>query len=262
MKHSMIVAALVALAPLGGCKNLPLNGLGGLGNLAGQAPVPDIKVSAVALDAKPSNSMLAAFYCAKAASGSMFGIGCRVFGNVPSINDLKFTFHVELQAHNPSSIPMPVVSALVAFTAYPQDTGGQNLGSVCVEMCEDPNNCPQSANACDSSDPQIRGTRDFAQAAAGFLVSTALNGGPKTELRMPLVQPGTSLKFAATLTLNIDQMLALIKRASSDALSQITSGRQPTFVIPWAVEGSVWVRFEGFGRIGAGFPRSEGNWAL
>jgi hypothetical protein len=57
-------------------------------------------------------------------------------------------------------------------------------------------------------------------------------------------------------------MLALIKRASSDAISQITSGRQPTFVIPWAVEGSVWVRFEGFGRIGAGFPRSEGNWAL
>jgi hypothetical protein len=259
-KFSAFVVSAVAAASLIGCKNLPLGALAGGG--LGKPPVPEIKVSTVTLDGKPSNAMLAAFYCSKAAGSSMLGLGCRVFGSVPSVNDLKFTFHVELEAKNPSTIPMPVVSALVAFTAYPQNTGGANLGSVCVEMCEDPNSCPQSANACDSSEPQIRGAKDFANAAAGFLVSAALNGGIKTELKIPMVQPGGTMKFAATLSLNIDQMLDLIKRASGDALSQITSGKQPTFVIPWAVEGSVWVRFEGFGRIGAGFPRSEGSWTL
>ena len=64
---------------------------------------------------------------------------------------------VELEARNPASIPMPVVSALVAFAAYPEATGAQNLGTVCVSMCEDPNSCPQVADACASDEPQIRG---------------------------------------------------------------------------------------------------------
>jgi hypothetical protein len=225
-------------------------------------PRPEVKVSKITLDARPTNARLASHYCTQAAGGGLAAMACRVFGDVPRRDELKFTFRVELEAQNKATIPMPVASALVAFAAYPDDTGGQNLGSVCIEMCKDPNNCPQSANACDSSEPEIRGARDFAAAAAGFLLSTALNGGSKVELTMPMVAPGTALSFVATLALDIDQMLALIKRASRDALAQLTRGTKPAFQIPWAIEGSVWVRFEGFGRIGAGFPRQTGLWAL
>jgi len=129
-------------------------------------------------------------------------------------------------------------------------------------MCKDPGSCPQSANACDSSDPEIKSMRDFANAAAGFLVSTALTGGPRAELAMPTVAPGQSLAFAATLALDIDQMLALIKRLSTEALNQLSHETRPTFVIPWAIEGSLWVPFEGFGRIGVVFPRQTGEWSL
>jgi hypothetical protein len=234
----------------------------GLGSGGGSAPVPQIRVAAVTLGAHPTNAMLAAYYCAEAAGGGLAGMACRVLGDVPSKADLKFTFQVQLEATNPSSLPMPVVSALLAFSAYPADSGGQNLGAVCVEMCKDPNNCPQAGNACDSSDPLIKSPRDFAGAAAGFLIASALSGGPKVELTMPVVDPGKSLAFVASLSLGIDQMLSLIKRASGEAIASARKGKQPTFAIPWSVEGSVWVRFEGFGRIGASFPRQAGEWQL
>ena len=255
MKH--LSACVFIAAGLGCGGKIP-----GLGSIASTPPTPKVQVAAVTLGAHPSNAMLAAYYCAEAAGGGLAGMACRVLGNVPSKADLKFTFQVELEATNPSSVPMPVVSTLIAFTAYPEDSGGQNLGSVCVEMCKDPNNCPQSGNACDSSDPLIKSPKDFAGAAAGFLISSALSGGPKAELAIPLVDPGKSLRFVASLSLDIDQLLSLVKRASRDAVASASKGKQPAFAIPWAVEGSVWVRFEGFGRIGASFPRQTGEWRL
>lgn len=253
------LAVLFALPALAACPQLS-----GMGSPTTPVaiPKPEIKLTSITLESRPSNARLAAYYCMQATGGGLAAVACRAFGDVPRKADLRFTFRAQLEAKNPATIPMPVVSALLAFTAFPADTGGQNLGSVCVEMCKDPSSCPQSANACDSSDPQIKGMQDFAAAAVGFLVASALSGGPTLELTMPVVDPGKSLAFAATLSLDIDQMLALIKRASRDAADQLTRGTRPTFVIPWAIEGSVWVRFEGFGRIGAGFPRQTGEWSL
>jgi hypothetical protein len=246
---------------LAACPAAGIPGLGVPGGGLGPPPVPEIKVSAVTLEAQPTNKMLAAFYCGGVLTG-MAQLGCRVFGAVPSKADLAFTFKVELEAKNPATIPMPVVSALIAFAAYPEATGAQNLGTVCVSMCEDPNNCPQVADACASTEPQIRSMNDFAGAAAGFLINAALNGGPKDMLRMPMVPAGGTLKFVAGLTLDIDQMLGLVKRLGGDIAGDLKGGRTPSFTVPWAVEGSVWVRFEGFGRIGAGFPRQTGAWPL
>lgn len=263
LASSLVRLGLIAgLASLASCPAAGIPGLGLPGAGLGPRPVPQVSVSQVTLETQPTNKMLASFYCAQTLSG-MAAIGCRVFGSVPSKADLRFTFKVELEAKNPASIPMPVVSAMIAFAAYPDAAGAQNLGAVCVSMCEDPNNCPQVADACASDEPQIRGMRDFANAAAGFLVNAALTGGASVDtLRLPMVPAGGSLKFVAGLTLDIDQMLALLTRLGGDIVGDVKSGRTPAFTIPWSVEGSIWVRFEGFGRIGAGFPRQTGAWAL
>ncbi len=259
---SLVRVGLIAgLAAVASCPAAGIPGLGVPGVLGGR-PVPQVSVSAVTLEAQPTNQLLASFYCGQVLTG-MASLGCRVFGSAPNKADLRFTFKVELEARNPASIPMPVVSALIAFSAYPEAAGAQNLGAVCVSMCEDPNHCPQVADACASDEPQIRGMNDFASAAAGFLVNAALTGGASIDtLRLPMVPAGGSLKFVAGLTLDIDQMLALLKRLGGDIVGDLKAGRTPSFTIPWAVEGSIWVRFEGFGRIGAGFPRQTGSWAL
>jgi hypothetical protein len=259
--HSLLRLALVAgLASVAACPAAGIPGMGGTG--LGPPPRPQIAVSQVVLESQPTNNMLAAYYCNASLSG-LAAMGCRVFGSVPAKADLRFTFRVELEAKNPATIPMPVVSALIAFAAYPDAAGAQNLGTVCVSMCEDPSACPQVADACASSEPEIRSMNDFAGAAAGFLVNAALTGGASIEnLRIPVVPAGGSLKFVAGLTLDVDQMLALLGKLGGDVIGDVKAGRTPSFTIPWAVEGSVWVRFEGFGRIGAGFPRQTGSWSL
>lgn len=253
-----VVASLVVLAS---CPAAGFPGLEGPGGF-GARPRPQVSVSAVVLESQPTNQMLASYYCHASVSGPM-SLGCRVFGPAPARAALRFTFRVELEARNPAAIPMPVVSALVAFAAYPDAPGAQNLGAVCVSMCEDPHACPQVADACASDEPMIRGMRDFAAAATGFLINAALTGGASLEtLRMPMVPPGGSIRFVAGLTLDIDQMLLLLRQLGGDIMNDVKAGRTPAFTIPWAVEGSVWVRFEGFGRIGASFPRQTGSWQL
>lgn len=261
MTYVARLAFAASLATLAACPAAGIPGFPG-GPGAAPRPQPQVSVSAVVLESQPTNQMLAAYYCNLAVSGPL-SLGCRAFGPNPAKSSLRFTFRVELEAKNPATIPMPVVSALVAFAAFPEASGAQNLGAVCVSMCEDPNQCPQVADACASDEPMIRGANDFAQAAAGFLVNAALTGGASLEtLRMPMVPPGGSIKFVAGLSLDIDQMLSLLSRLGGDVMGDVKAGRTPSFTIPWAIEGSIWVRFEGFGRIGAGFPRQTGAWAL
>jgi len=253
------VAVVVhALGGLGACAQLSAVH----GTAPAPPPVPEITVSRVTLGARPSNAQLAAHYCYQAAGGGLAAMACRMFGSVPTPHDLQFSFQIELAAKNPSPAPMPVVALLVAFTAYPESTGGQNLGTACIQMCEDPNQCPQSADACHSSDPQVRGMNDFAAAAAGLLISSALSGGPRDPLRIPMVPAGGTVAFIAGLSLGVDPMLALMQRLATDGLAQIKSGKVPAFQIPWAIEGSAWVTIEKFGRIGAGLPRQTGIWSL
>ncbi|HVV83157.1 MAG TPA: hypothetical protein VHE35_08755 [Kofleriaceae bacterium] len=264
MQPRSVLGRLVLLAGLATVASCPVAGLQGLNGPGGSgpAPRPQVTVASVVLESQPTNQMLAAYYCHQYVTGPM-SLGCRVFGPTPSEADLRFTFRVDLQAQNPASIPMPVVSALVAFAAFPEATGAQNLGAVCVSMCEDPNSCPQQAEACRSDEPAIHGIDSFASAAAGFLLNAALTGGASLDtLRIPTVPPGGTITFVARLQLDVNQMLALLTRLGGDVVGDVKAGRTPSFTIPWSVEGSVWVNLQGFGRIGAGFPRQTGVWQL
>src|ERR1041385_5657351 len=130
-----LLCVLLAVPALAACPQLA--GMGSPTKQIEPPPRPEVKLSAITLEARPTNARLAAYFCMQATGGGIAGVACRVFGEVPRKDDLRFTFRVQLEARNPATIPMPVVSALLAFTAYPADTGGQNLGSVCVEMCKD-----------------------------------------------------------------------------------------------------------------------------
>ncbi len=220
MKHRtaqiLLALLLVLVLPLLGCAALGLSGSG--------SKIPSVKPPAsVSMAKMPSNRDLASYYCAQ----YLGPLICRAFGPVPKTSDIEFAFDVELALANSSKVPLPLVQTLFAFTAFPGAQDAQNLGTVCLSFCEDPNNCRQDANACRSDEPEIRDIRDFANAATGFLISTALGERKFSDLRVRTVPPSDEMKMVVRLGLDPLQMVGLIRQLGKGELERIKKGQIP-----------------------------------
>src|SRR5262249_38303001 len=160
---------------------------------------------------------------------------CMVLGGP---GQLIFAFDVNLDLTNPNDIPLPVVEALVAFTAYPGQNGAR-LGAVCLQMCEDPRACPQGQpGACGTGGrPRIRTANDCAGAAAGFLVNVATGQARLDNLRLRTIPAGGTVRVTFRLEVNAPQLLDLAVKFASAAMSAIERGNAPQLSIPYSLEG-------------------------
>ena len=220
---------------------------------------PRIVVAEVRLARMPSKEMVAKYLCPQVAPGLL----CQALGRAPTAAELAFVFEMRLDVTNVASIPLPMVEALTAFTAFPGAQGAQNLGAVCLSMCEDPATCPPpGADACQGGGPQIRTMNDFAGAAANFLLNVATGQASLDNLRIKTIPAGQTVQVIIQLQLDPIQLLSLVNRFAQDAMAQVKRAQVPSFTIPYAVEGSVWVKVEGFGKIAAAFGPYNNQWTL
>ncbi len=260
-RKSTLVIFSVCAALIVGCAGFkfPIQNGGGGGQAALRPDPPNISVANVTLAESPDNRQLAAYFCSQHAPIPMI---CNAIGPVPGVNDLKFAFDLELDVQNPNQIALPLVQALVAFTAYPGE-GEQNLGALCTSFCEDPSNCAQdAADACQSDEPEINDMQSFATAAAGFLIRAATGQVNMEDLRVKTVAPGETIRVVIRLQVNPLQMVNLIQRTGQDTIEQAKRGRTPSFTIPYSIEGSAWVSVQNFGRIAVNFGPMTGEWDL
>ena len=230
----------------------------GTGSKGIDVEAPKISIAEVRLAEMPSNKELASYYCAQ----YLGPLICRVFGPVPSISDIHFAFDVELAFQNPNPVPLPIVQSLFAFTAFPEQSGAANLGTVCLSFCEDPAHCEQDANACVSDDPEIRDARDFAEAATDFLFAVALGERRFSDLGVRTVPPNDQTRMVVRLGIDPAQMVDLIARLAKGDIDRIKQGRLPQLAIPYRIEGTAWVAVESFGRLATGFGPASGEWRL
>ena len=237
-----------------GCASL------GLGNVpkALQIQPPKVSIAGVRLAEAPSNKELASYYCAERLSPLI----CGAFGPVPAASDLHFAFDVDLDFQNPNPVPLPIVQSLFAFTAFPEASGASNLGTVCLSFCEDPQRCKQDADACTSTDPEIRDISDFARAASGFLFAVAKGDRQLTDLRLRTIPPNEQTRMVVRLGVDPAQMVRLITELARGDLDRIKRGKLPELAIPYRVEGTAWVSVESLGRLATNFGPASGQWQL
>lgn len=239
-------------------------GRGGVSEVRPSAP--EVRLVEVRATHRPTDQQLAAHFCLQETARSPLGpagaLLCRALGPLPTDADLQFTFDVELEAANPGQVPLPLVSALLAFTAFPEAEGTENLGTLCVSLCEE-GECPSRGDAaCRSDAPEIRDVDSFARATVGFLVGLATGSRRITDLRVRTIPARQQVRFVASLAIGVEPMVRLLERTARTAVDAAQTGRQPEFVIPWAIEGSVFVEVESFGRFAASFPEARGSWDL
>jgi hypothetical protein len=185
-----------------------------------------------------------------------------LLGGPPPPDALRITFSLGLDVTNDNAIPLPLVEALVAFTAYPGQQGAANLGAVCLSFCDQGGACPGSADACQAGGLGIRTQQDFAMAAAGFLVAVAAGAESVDNLRIRTLAPNQTTHVTVSLALEPLQLLALFEHFATQAMDQLKRGSVPQFQIPYALEGTAWVTVEHFGKIGAAFGPVQGAWNL
>jgi hypothetical protein len=237
--------------------------LKGLTGPAGPAPKPPrIAVAEVALAGHPSAQSIARALCPQIAPAPV----CMILGGAPSRAELQITFAVSLDVTNENAFALPLVEALVAFTAFPGATAqagsNQNLGAVCLSFCDNPSGCVPAPDACTAGGPQIKTVNDFAAASAGFLVGVATGQEKLENLKVRTLAPNGTTRVTVSLMLDPQQVLGLLAKLGTDALSQVKRGQVPQFVIPWQVEGSAWVTVEHLGKIAAGFGPTQGVWEI
>jgi len=219
---------------------------------------PRVVIAGVTLAAHPGPEIVARALCPRVAPGPV----CMILGGAPGPDALRITFSLALDVTNDNAFPLPLVEALVAFTAYPQQQGAQNLGAVCLSFCDQGAQCPAAPDACKAGGPGIRTTNDFAMAAAGFLVAVATGQEAMTNLKVRTLAPNQTTQVIVSLQLEPMQLLGLLQQFGAAALDAVKRGSVPQFQIPYAVEGTAWVTVEHFGKIGASFGPVQGAWTL
>jgi len=248
----------------GGCAELQ-SVLGAVGDpaRAGLPPPPRVEVAAVRLAQAPTPEQLAVYACTKVAPPficSMLAVGMGVSTATPTV-----AFELELAIANQARVPVPLVEILVGFTAWPEARGQRNLGATCVTLCEDPRaGCATPAGACQAgaNERDIRSLSDFGVAAANFLVRVATGEARIETLRVRTVQPSETLRATFRFELDVDQVVELMRAVGDEAINELQRGRVPQFAIPYRLEGTLWVRIEGLGRVGVTLPATTGTFRL
>ena len=264
MKRRIALTTAAALLLTAGCSGFRFPRRTRTGFTQPTTPVapspPSVRVVSTQLARAPGRRDIGLYYCMQRAPTPLI---CRAFGPLPTDEDLRFAFDVELEFQNPTQQAMPVVQALFAFTAFPESLEEENLGAVCMSFCEDPANCTASAeSACQSTEPEIRDLDDFRNAARGFLISVAMGERRFEDLRIRTIEPGETMRMVVRLEIAHEQMMRLIQASIGGAIEGVTSGQVPEITIPFQLEGSAWVTVEGFGRLAAGFGPIRDEWNL
>lgn len=261
-----IPGALVAVVALTSCSSASqLTGLlgqqgGGAG--AGARPNPPTLVHTdVHLAEHPTEQQLAAYYCAQAVNVPAIVSPCRAFGAIPTRDSMRFTFAVDLTLRNDNQIPLPTAEALLAFTAYPAATGQHNLGALCVSL-RDADRVTDLADGCRDRGDSIRTMADFGNAAARFLFNVATGQTRVGDVRVRTIPPGGEIHVTVSLGLDPESTLGLVRTMSESAINGLSRGQQPHFVIPYSLEGSLWVEVEHFGRFAVAIPATAGEFDL
>jgi hypothetical protein len=251
-----LVALLLLTAVSASCNIL--SNLGKSGTGVGGVTPPTVTVASAHLTRSPNNEQMARYLCPRYAPSYL----CAMVGGVPSASEMRFTFDVQLDISNPNNIPLPVVEVLASFKAFPQQNA-QNLGALCLSLCEDPATCPQeSQTACTGGGPEIRTMEDFAIASAGFLMNVLDGSARLDNLRVRMVAASGTTPVNIKLELSPDQILAVVGQLGTDAIAQVKQGKVPHFSIPYLVEGSVFLTVENFGKIATNYGPFSGTWNI
>jgi hypothetical protein len=216
--------------------------------------------------------MMAAYYCPQLVPNpgglpGAAGLLCsQFFGAPPSLEQMRVSFDLRFKVSNPNHFPIPVAELLAAATVFPERTN-QSLGAACVAFCgaNQPGCTGQPGpTSCQAQRSDIRSLADFRNAAAGLLISSGISAlqGQTPSYTMPQVVRDAEVLVTARFSFGPAALLQVLRQLAQQAVQQLQTGKQLEFVIPYRMEGSVWLDVGSLGRVAVGFGPAAGSWTI
>jgi hypothetical protein len=259
-----VAFSAILLAAVASC--VPLSDLG---VIAPPLNPPSVVFVGANLVSRPARQQLAAFYCPDLVSVPLGGAGtlCQgLFGARPSPETLAIAFDARLRIGNPNEVPLPMANLLAAVTVFPGAANAQT-GATCVQLCPGgPGTCAgqDPGTACQASSRDVRSLSDFANAAAGLMVSNglAIAAGQTPSFTAPTIAAASEIEVVARFSLAPAQLLRVMRQLAEQSAGELQQGRAPSFTIPYVLEGTIWFDGGSLGRVAIPWGPAAGTWIL
>lgn len=237
-----------------------------------QPLLPTVNYEGATLVQAPSQAQMAAYYCPQVVPDPLgipgaAAVACdTAFGAPPPLEQMRVGFDLRFKISNPNQFPVPVAELLTAATVFPDKTQ-QSLGAVCVAFCgaSQPNcNGEPGPDACRPKESDIKSIEDFRHAAANLLIAKGIRvlSGEEPSFKMPSVVEDSELTMTMRFSFGPQALLGVMKEVAKQSISQLENGQAIQFLIPYSLQGTVFVDVGELGRAAVAFGPATGTWEI
>lgn len=269
--YQTITLLVAVLVPATGCDALLQIAETQVENPQIQPLMPTVEYAGTELVESPSKSMMARYYCPLVVPDiglpGTAALACHAaFGAPPLAAQMRVSFDLRFKVKNPNKFPIPVAELLAAVVVFPDKTN-QSLGAACVAFCgTDQPGCTgkPGPGACVSKSTDIKSIADFQNAAAGFLISSGIQAlsGQQPSFAMPQVVQDAEVLVTARFSFGAEALLQVLLQLAKQSAAQLQAGKALDFVIPYQIQGGVWLDVGSLGRVVVGYGPTSGVWTI
>lgn len=233
----------------------------------GAAPsAPHTTLAPLAWIEEPTSAQVAAHLCPLLATDAPLSTAasaaCRARGPSPALDAMHFRARASATIASSSMTRLTISSVLLVVTAYPDAGATQALGAVCLTLCDEgASACPQTSEACRSSEDHVLDLGDL-DGASGFVTSIAVEEGRVADLAVRQLPAHGEVSLDVDLSIATERLLVAMRANDTAATDAIRAGEAPTFHVPYAIEGTLWVDGRGNDGFAEPIPRVTGTLEL
>ena len=224
---------------------------------------PQASLNRVDLVKSPSTNKMLAWGCYE-----FFGsTTCQVAGynSKPDRDTMRFSFDIVFDLANDNDFGVPLVEVLLGVAVF-DDT---NLGAVCISFCDpDVEDCVPTTDAegaCDAegaTDVQSAGDIVPTKEELLELATDVANGTTEENWQFKTIPANGSTEAHIQFDFDIGVMLNILNDLLRGAINDVLDGRNPEWVVPYSVEGTVFFDVPNLGNYAVGFGPFASEWEV
>jgi hypothetical protein len=237
---------------------------------------PRVHLRGVGIAERPSVQQLEASLCPRvlhegpARVASTDSTCARLLGPAPLVSP-SLTFDLDLVIENQNYVPMPVSEILVGINLFPDENVASWPGVSCMALCPQDNPFCWNDEAerpaqhpCEGARRGVPSERDYTGAHPDLIFARGvlLARGDRPRLEQPVLPPRSKTAVTARFSFVPGALVEVLTSSTRDTGAALRRGQPLPLVLPYEIDGAVYVSAGSGQRVGQAFGPVRGTWSL